>query len=230
MFLVSIYRTVQSTMSELAPFVAAALRDKIMHEMCEEIKQLKQKLKQETDYWIFCLIDRRGSHVYATGKLSEREVLRQHVREEHQYLRPAMKADENSSCTFRHLCENVELEIATSCGKKIRRFIQELDPKLYIYDNGNTSLSIGFEFLNEQAFDSLHVYINLDDSKACLDEVKGGYVTCDLDWAFTNTELGDALVSLYNVDLYLDAKYLIQQLSDKDEDNDTDDEDQSENM
>eukprot|EP00546_Thalassionema_frauenfeldii_P016238 CAMPEP_0178902288 /NCGR_PEP_ID=MMETSP0786-20121207/4519_1 /TAXON_ID=186022 /ORGANISM="Thalassionema frauenfeldii, Strain CCMP 1798" /LENGTH=52 /DNA_ID=CAMNT_0020573533 /DNA_START=95 /DNA_END=253 /DNA_ORIENTATION=+ len=52
-------------MSDLATFIAAVLRDKVIHELDEEIKHLKQ----ETEYWTVRLMESSGSPVAAIGKL-----------------------------------------------------------------------------------------------------------------------------------------------------------------
>lgn len=120
-------------MSDLASFVAAVLRDKVIHELEEEIKQFKQ----ETEYWTVRLMESTGSPVAAIGKLSQREVLRQHIREEHDCrdnigIHTPLKGQENWCATFRNLCERVKFEITTSCGRKISFFIKELEPRIYI--------------------------------------------------------------------------------------------------
>lgn len=229
-------------MSDLAPFVAAALRDKVMHELCEENKKLREetkKLKEGTSYWTLRCIDRKGSPVYATENLSQADVLdllRKCERDEHtcQVLVMPMKPCMNHYCTFRYLCENIEFEITTSRGERGNYFIiEELDPILIIRKDDNANvLSIVFQFPDYFDFPGGHCFrcmaiaIPLGDPEvsARLDELKGGYY-CNLDWAFTKTVLGDIMITFQNVILLLDVKYLIQQWRCKSDNDDADEDD-----
>lgn len=219
-------------MCDLAPFVAAALRDKVMHELHDEGE--KKKNNKETAFWTVRCNDRRGSTVYATGNVSRSEVtevLSEHVTEEDicRLICPAMKPHRSYCCTFRHLCENVELEIMTKCGKKICCFIEDLEPKLTMHkDEDFFKIALIFfpdkdedEFADEKVFFALCVHISLADSEVStlVNNLKGGYYCPDLDWAFTKTALGDVIVNFHHVFLYMDAEYLIQDwIDDKDDD------------
>lgn len=222
-------------MSDLAPFVAAALRDKVMYEVYEE----NQKLKQETHHWTVRFMDPTGSPVCATGKLSQGDLLKQHFREEHgcQQIYTLMKAHKNYCCTFRNLCENIKLEMLSSCGRNISCFIQELVPCLDIVKDNDNFLRVDFDLLADQVFSSLHIYISLDESDTSillddpkvsvrLEDLKDGCYGGDLDWAFTKTGLSNVMVSFHNIFLYLDAKHLTQHWRDTEDDsgddNDTD--------
>lgn len=119
-------------MSDLAPFVAATLHDKVLQELQEEV----QRLKQETEPWSIHVTGKGGSPVYATGKLSQREVLQQYFGEEHddQHVCVSLKPSANGeTCNFRQFWEEGELILAANCGRKISRAIRALTPMLENY-------------------------------------------------------------------------------------------------
>lgn len=60
-------------MSDLATMVAAALRDKVVGDLNQEVKDLKEELEP----WTFTITGAQGSPIYATGKLSLRDALTQ---------------------------------------------------------------------------------------------------------------------------------------------------------
>mmetsp|Transcript_25792 Transcript_25792/g.28886 ORF Transcript_25792/g.28886 Transcript_25792/m.28886 type:complete len:210 (+) Transcript_25792:19-648(+) len=111
-------------MSELAPFVAATLRDKIVKELHEDNQELRNEicqLRKDGRSWTVQIAGPGGSPVYCTGKISDREVLQQISNQGenlNRYAEVIMHGGEGFSCPLESFLE-CQLILTNGLGLKI---------------------------------------------------------------------------------------------------------------
>lgn len=139
-------------MSDLAPFVAAAIRDKVVKELHEENRCLQSKGPS----WTVQVTGSGGSPLYSSGKISQREVLQQiserHTSNNHiDNINVAMQGGEEAvvACCLESFLQ-CQLILTTSLGRKI---IQNVDSHGADIGNGIRAhrgrFEIGWDFFTQ---------------------------------------------------------------------------------
>ena len=109
-------------MSDLAPFVAAAIRDRVVEDMAKEIGDLKKQKKEELAPWLVVIHgppdDDEEPVVYAWARISMKEVLTQTLSRENSTIQNDRTAYVEVK-SFKHTGHKLRLEDFLSCSVRI---------------------------------------------------------------------------------------------------------------
>jgi hypothetical protein len=138
--------TTLSSMSDLGPFVAAALRDKVVGDMKDEIEDLSQqvkRLKEELEPWTVTISGPQGTPDYAVGKIGMRDVLDSVLPQNGGPTVNMIPIEGAAPCMLMTFLEcEVSLETA---NEKITQRIAELIWRVY-FERGDGPLTLGWRF------------------------------------------------------------------------------------
>lgn len=124
-------------MSDLAPFVAATLRDKTIADLQEENRQLRERL-QDLEPWTIRIQNHDGSVVYAIAKLGVKELMQQ------------MRCDTRPDVSLEEMTIRVPME--TVVGSRPCRMSEFLQGTIVL----NTTKGSESEFMGMPSADILH--------------------------------------------------------------------------
>lgn len=169
-----------SSMSDLGPFVAAALRDKVVEDLNDEVKDLSQqvqRLEEELQPWTITISGPQGPPVYAVQNIGMRHVL-DTVWSQNYGTTVNMIPIEGPAPCLLMTCLECEVSLQTANGKITQR-IGAVAVGNQI-TRGDGPLTRGWRFYGDGVglFLGIHIYVPVTGvQQSVLNSFHGGDIT-----------------------------------------------------
>jgi hypothetical protein len=174
-------------MSDLGPFVAAALQDKVVGDLNGEVKDLSdevkdlsqqvQRLKEELEPWTITISGPQGTPVYAVGFLGMRHVLDSVWSQDYETTVKMIPIEGPSPCMLM-TCLECEVSLETANGKITQRIGAVAIGNQAA--RGDGPLTRGWRFYGDGVglFSGIYIYVPVTEvQKSALDSFHGGDIT-----------------------------------------------------